>query len=126
MPKTDPCSIRFSTHPAGLRADVRGEGTFENTLGYWTQILAEVLEKKPPGLLLIDETTGGPLFTFQWQALVEAMRGKGFEQVRIAHVRPRGLQQIEHCEIFAREAGIEARVFTDETQADLWLRHGGD
>ena len=53
-----------------------------------------------------------------------SMVGKGLESVRIAHVKPHGLQRIDHCELFAREAGLEARVFTDETEADLWLRYG--
>jgi len=44
--------------------------------------------------------------------------------VRIAHVKPQGLQRVEYCELFAREAGLTARVFTEESVADLWLRHG--
>jgi hypothetical protein len=52
------------------------------------------------------------------------MRGLGLETVRIAHVKPHGLQLIEHCEIYANEAGFDSRVFTDESQADLWLRYG--
>ena len=32
-------------------------------------------------------------------------------------------EQVEYCEIYALEAGIDAQVFEDERQADLWLRH---
>ena len=35
-----------------------------------------------------------------------------------------GLQGIEYCEIFAREAGFHARVFDNEATAELWLRYG--
>jgi hypothetical protein len=35
-----------------------------------------------------------------------------------------GLEKIEYCEIFAVEAGMQARVFTSESDAVLWLRHG--
>ena len=31
---------------------------------------------------------------------------------------------VEKLKIKAREAGLDARVFTDENEADLWLRHG--
>ena len=48
----------------------------------------------------------------------------GLEQVRIAHVRPAGLQQLEYCEIFAVELGFQAHVFVDERAAELWLRYG--
>jgi len=50
--------------------------------------------------------------------------GKGLENVRIAHVKPHGLQQIEYCELHAREVGFVARVFTREIEAELWLRYG--
>jgi uncharacterized radical SAM superfamily Fe-S cluster-containing enzyme len=104
--------------------EVRGVGTYENTLDYWLTIAAKLREHHVPGLLLIDETTGEPLPAEKWKALVRAMTGKGLEHVRIAHVKPHGLQRIEYCELSAREAGLEARVFTDEAEADLWLRYG--
>ena len=44
--------------------------------------------------------------------------------MRVAHVKPIGLQNIEYCEIHAREAGLDARVFTNEMEASLWLRYG--
>jgi hypothetical protein len=52
------------------------------------------------------------------------MANHGLEQMRIAHVKPHGLHRIEYCEIFAREAGFDARVFDDEHAAELWLRYG--
>ena len=57
-------------------------------------------------------------------ALVEGLMACGLEAVRIAHVKPLGLQSVEHCEIHAREVGLEARVFDNETNARLWLRYG--
>ncbi|KFN40990.1 hypothetical protein [Arenimonas oryziterrae] len=118
--------ILIAPHPAGLRVRVRGEGSLENTIAYWQAILAEVRTslRKPGGVLLIDEMSGDPLSAGQWQSLVEAMRGQGLEQVRIAHVKPQGLQLVEYCQIYASEAGLDAQVFEDEGQADLWLRHG--
>ena len=116
--------IVFSAHPAGLKARVRGEGSLENTVAYWRAIVSE-LEKRPsPTLLLVDEMRGDPLSEEQWRLLVEAMKGDALDKVRIAHVKPHGLQKIEYCEIFALEAGMHARVFSSEAEAIMWLRHG--
>ena len=116
--------IHTKPHRVGLRVEVRGPGTYENTLAYWRSIAAALGERRPAGLLLVDETVGEPLSPLQWKALVQAMEGAGLEKLRIAHVKPHGLERIEYCELYAREAGLDARVFTDENEADLWLRHG--
>lgn len=124
MTQAEPFSLRVAPHLAGIRVEVHGVGTYENTVACWQTIVAEIKARQPKGLLLIDEMRGPPLSAAQWQALVAAMAGQGLESVRIAHVRPQGLQLIEHCEIYAREAGLDARVFVNEATADLWLRHG--
>lgn len=116
--------VAFAAHPAGLRVEVQGTSTFDNTLAYWQAIVAEVRRRKPAGVLLLDRLQGDPLDAAQWLVLVSSMRGLGLEKIRIAHVRPAGLQQLEHCEIFAVELGFQARVFVDERAAELWLRYG--
>lgn len=122
--KTASFDIVFSTHRVGLKAVVHGEGTLENTVAYWCAIKAELARRPSPALLLVDEMSGEPLSAEHWRLLVEAMKGSALDQVRIAHVKPQGLQQIEYCEIFAMEAGMRTRVFADEAEAVLWLRHG--
>jgi hypothetical protein len=116
--------IQTSRHLAGLRVEVSGPGTHANTLSYWRTIVAAVQEQKPRGLLLIDRTAGPALSAAEWKSLVEGMAGSGLERTRIAHVKPHGLQQVEYCELYAREAGFTARVFTDESEAAIWLRYG--
>ncbi|MET0814402.1 MAG: hypothetical protein ABWX88_04355 [Pseudoxanthomonas sp.] len=116
--------IVFSTHPFGLKAKVSGQATFENTLAYWRAISAELSRQPANGLLLIDETTGAALSEEHWRRLVEGMKDGPLDKLRIAHVKPRGLERIEYCELFALEAGMHARVFTEENEALLWLRHG--
>jgi hypothetical protein len=124
MDLDDALVVRTARSRGVLRAEVSGPGTYANTLAYWHAIAASIHEQTTFGLLLIDFTTGDALSPPQWKALVEAMAGQGLEDVRIAHVKPRGLQQIEYCELYAREAGFTARVFIDEMQANLWLRYG--
>ena len=116
--------VRFTPHPAGLRARVTGEGTLANTVGYCEAIVPRLRAQPVRGLLVVDEMHGPPLGAAQWESLVATMKGRGLERVRIAHAKPLGLQAVEHCEIFAREVGLQARVFADEATADLWLRYG--
>lgn len=124
MDATSPFRIRFARDGDMLRAEVAGESTLENTLAYWQAIVSEVRKERPRCLLLVDELRGLPLGEAQWQRLVEAMRGSAMEGVRIAHVKPLGLQKLEYCELYAREAGFDARVFDEEFAAKFWLRYG--
>lgn len=117
-------TISFDYQYDQLRVAVKGESSVATTLAYWTEIAGKVEQFRPRLLLLIDELSGTPLTAEEWMALVDAMAGKGFEALRIAHVKPNGLERIEFCEIFAKEAGLDARVFTDIHVAELWLRHG--
>jgi len=124
MTPAETYTLGFTPYALGIRAEVDGEATYENTVAYWQAIAAVVRTLHPKCLMLIDKMTGPPLSATQWLSLVAAMQGLGLEAVRIAHVKPHGLQLIEHCEIYANEAGFDSRVFVDETQADLWLRYG--
>lgn len=126
MTENQAITIAFTADGIILRAVVRGDGSYANTLGYWRRLATELRERRSHSLLLVDETTGQAMSGEEWQALVRAMSGEGFEQVRIAHVKPFGLQRIEYCELYACEAGYDARVFTNEREASLWLRYGGE
>ena len=121
---TPPFLIRFARRQRTLRVQVTGLCTLENTVAYWKAIVDESQRVRPGAILLVDELQGEPLAETDWKRLVEAMAGHGLESVKIAHVKPAGLQKIEHCELYAREAGFHARVFDDERMADLWLRYG--
>jgi hypothetical protein len=108
----------------GLRVAVTGPRSLENTIAYWEAILVQIRDERPQWLLLCDDMRGPELTAEEWCALVEAMVGRGLEGVRIAHVKPSGLAQIEHCEVYAREAGLDARAFTDIATAERWIRYG--
>ena len=122
--EADSGGISFRSTRNGLRAKATGPATYDATVACWQAIVLEVKERRPATVLLIDEMRGPSLRAEQWHTLVDAMRGQGLENVRIAHVKPFGLQGIEYCEIFAREAGFHARAFDNEATAELWLRYG--
>lgn len=117
-------AVSFRPTRTGVRVKATGPGSYSATVECWRAIALQVRERRATTVLLIDETRGPPLRADEWQALVDGMRGLGLEDVRIAHVKPFGLQGVEYCEIFAREAGFDARVFDNETTAELWLRYG--
>ena len=56
----------------------------------------------------------------------EIISGRGLEQVRLAYVEGRADQipRIEYAELMARERGYRIRMFNNETDAVVWLRHG--
>jgi hypothetical protein len=110
-------------HRDVLHVEVRGSGSYANTVAYWRAIVEQVRERQPVSMVLVDETVGPPLTGDEWFSLVQSMAGAGLENVRIAHVKPHGLERIEYCEIYAREAGIAARVFVSEEEAERWLRY---
>src|SRR5690606_27960949 len=117
--------LEIAQHGSGLRAHVGGEAGLGVTLDYWRAIARAARESGADSLLLVDELAGEPLDEADWLTLVARMHGEGLEELRIAHVKPLGLQKVEFCEIFARDAGIEAKVFESETMADIWLQYGG-
>jgi len=111
-------------HPLGLRVHVRGSGTYENTAAYWRAIQRHLRLTRARNLLLLDELQGDGLSEAEWLDLVVHMAGMGLEEVRIAHVKPAGVKDVEYCELFARDAGYQARVFACEQEAERWLLAG--
>lgn len=123
-PGIDGPTVALSREAGTLRVHVRGPASVGATRDYWNAIVAEAARDLPEYLLLIDELRGPALGAEDWRALVDMLVGTGLEAVRIAHVKPNGLDAVEHCELSARQHGFEARVFVDERAARLWLRYG--
>ncbi len=124
-PEPPTFKVAFRSNSRGLRAHVTGpDASLATAVAYWNAIAAEVRKQHPASLLLIDELGGDPMGEEDWRQLVKQLQGQGLEGLRIAHVKPNGLQQVEYCGIFAREAGLDASVFDNEAVADIWLRYG--
>ena len=108
-----------------LYAHVSGAATLANTLAYWRAIAAELEAHPAQQLLLVDELAGPPLSAADWAMLVADV-GPRLGQLRIAHVKPRGLDTVEYCVLSAMASGLEAQVFVDEHLASVWLRYSPD
>lgn len=124
MPDQTMPAVSMTREAGTLRVLVQGTASLEATHAYWRAIIEEADRDRPAYLLLIDELRGPALGAAEWQSLVDVLVGSSLANVRIAHVKPHGLDEIEHCELSARQVGFEARVFVDERAARLWLRYG--
>lgn len=110
---------------ARLHARVTGSNTLANTLTYWRAIADAIQAQPARELLLVDELQGPPLGAGQWRVLVEEV-GPRLGELRIAHVKPHGLDTVEYCVLMAIGSGLQAQVFSDLKSASLWLSYGED
>ncbi len=115
------CTMKFQREGSRLLVWASGTSSFASTVACWERIVAEVQAFRPRTLLLVDRLEGRGLTEHEWESLIHATRGQGLEQVRIAHVKPQGRDVMEHCERYASEVGLAARVFEDEAAARQWL-----
>ena len=119
--------IWFRQEDGHLRASVSGYGgNLETTIAYWKAIGEQVREVCPVSLLVVDRMDGGPMPPEQLPQFIDALSGQGFEGMRIAYVEGNvdQLSQAEVAEILACEKGFNVRVFSNEMDAVVWLRHG--
>lgn len=119
--------IEYQRQGSLLRANVTGmNGTLETTLAYWMALAEETRRNPSPCLLVVDDMAGEPPPAEQIAEFVKAMVGMKFEGVRVAYVEAHAQQtpDVEYGEVRARGQGFDARVFGNEADAALWLRHG--
>ncbi len=93
---------------------------------YWLRILEEVRACGAGQLLFLDAMQGEVMGDDDLGRFFDAIEGQGLERVRLAYVEGRADQipRIEYAELMARERGYDARIFNNETDAVVWLRHG--
>lgn len=118
--------VHFSLAAGVLRAQVDGpHDSFDISLAYWTQI-AEVRRRYGARCVLVVENLMENGRSEDTLALFEKLIGLGFEGCKVAFVdRGSELRSMhEHVAILAREHGILAAVFGEESEAEIWLRHG--
>ncbi len=118
--------VHFSLTAGILRAQVDGpHDSLAISLGYWTQV-AQERRRHGASFVLVVENLMENGRAEDMLALFERLLGLGFEGCKVAFV-DRGSEQRsvhEHVAILAREHGILAGVFGEESEAEIWLRHG--
>lgn len=122
-----PYQVEFERFASVLRVCLHGGSRdLESTLAAWGQIAAEIRRDPPAAVLVVSNVQGEPFDLDKVRAFVAGVRGLGLEALRIAYVYPHfeGWSEVEAGGIFALEYGFEARAFTNEDEARVWLRHG--
>lgn len=101
--------------------------TLERTRDYWQRIAARVAACGAAQLLVLDALPGEVMSDADLLRFFDGVAGLGLEAVRIAYVEGRTDQvpRIEYVELLALERGYQVRVFSNESDARLWLRYGG-
>lgn len=120
--------LEFQYEAPLLRARVVGghDTSLAVSREYWLRILQEVRASGASQLLVLDGMQGEVMGDDDLHRFFDAMVGQGLEGVRVAYVEGRADQipHIERAELMAREQGYDARVFNDQNDAMVWLRHG--
>jgi hypothetical protein len=120
--------LEFAYEAPRLRARVVGgnDTGLEVSSEYWLLIAAEVRACGASELLVLDAMEGEVMSPEDLERFFDRLAGHGLEQVRIAYAEGRADQfpRIEFAELLARERGYNIRMFNNENDAAVWLRHG--
>jgi hypothetical protein len=120
--------LEFDYDAPQLRASVSGgdDTSLGVTREYWLRIMDEVRECGASQLLVLDRMQGEVMNDEDLTTFFDALEGKGLDGVRLAYVEGRADQipRIEYAELMARERGYTVRIFNNENDASVWLRHG--
>ncbi|HET7845123.1 MAG TPA: hypothetical protein VFL14_13295 [Xanthomonadales bacterium] len=130
MDPTDdrPYRITFAPRAEYLRVEVQGPRiSLQIVRDYWSDVAEECRRRGVRQALVVENLIGpSPDREEAIPALVEHLRGLGLEGVRIAFVKhdTRDVALAEMAGLLVRATGWDAKTFTDEARALLWLRHG--
>ena len=93
---------------------------------YWLRIAEELRSTGASELLVIDGLQGEVMTDADLERFFVLIEGSGLDRARIAYVEARmdQMPRIEYAELMARERGYTIRMFGNETDAAIWLRHG--
>lgn len=121
--------LEFDFRPPLLTVRLLGEAetTLETTREYWLRISAHANACGAAQLLVLDALPGEVMSDEDLVRFFDSVGTLGLEHVRIAYVEGRTDQvaRIEYVELLALERGYRIRMFTNESDARLWLRYGG-
>ena len=111
-----------------LRASVSGghDTGLAVSREYWLRILDHARASGASQLLVLDGMQGEVMGDEDLQRFFDAIEGRVHAGLRMAYVEGRADQipRIEYAELLARERGYTVRIFNNETDALVWLRHG--
>lgn len=128
-PREPTHELRFEDRGDYLRVEILGEfDSLDISIAYWREIAAECERRNTRALLAVDRLGGDPIPPEAMAQVIAVMRDSYMRHVRVAYceMTTQQVSQAEYGELIAREAGYVVRVFSDEREAELWLRYGED
>jgi hypothetical protein len=120
-------TLRFEDRHGYLYAIVSGPRDSDAiSIAYWT-LIAEQCRIRKASKVLVVENLGENEDKLDVPAMVDAIIGMGMGGVQVAFVvnEIEQMAAMEHGQILAVERGLDARVFSNVTMAERWLRYGG-
>ncbi|QIL20462.1 hypothetical protein [Thermomonas sp. HDW16] len=126
----DASDYRLEFHYEAPRLTARIVGGRDTGLAvssaYWLRIAEELRAAGASELLVIDGLQGEVMTNADLERFFALIDGSGLDRARIAYVEARmdQMPRIEFAELMARERGYTIRMFGNETDAAIWLRHG--
>ena len=121
-------SLEFRYEAPRLRACIVGgrDTGLAVSSAYWLRIAEELRATGAAELLVIDGLQGEVMTDADLERFFVLIDGSGLERARIAYVEARmdQMPRIEYAELMARERGYTIRMFANEADASIWLRHG--
>ena len=122
--------LEFEFEPPRLCARIVGgrDTGLAVSSAYWLRIAEELRAVDASELLVIDGLQGEVMTDADLERFFALIDGSGLERARIAYVEARmdQMPRIEYAELMARERGYTIRMFSNEADAAIWLRHGVD
>lgn len=128
-PGTEPPAYRLAFNAADgfLRVQVSGDIDAQHVrIAYWREIVATARDRGERKLLVLDRKKGVPASPEELAGLARLFSTDAVHFDRIAVIEPTTafLPAMEHAEIHGRSAGINVRIFSDESSAERWLLFG--
>lgn len=118
--------LDINVHAVGVRIGLGGStDSVSQWRACWQRVAAELVRRRPPAALLVDEREGALASVGQLEGLLDGIAHLGLQQLPIAYVGDwRRLPQLEVLNMALLERGYRVRVFDVEADAVRWLRYG--
>lgn len=116
--------VQTEIRPGHLRAFVfDGADSLAVSLAYWTHLREQCRQTGQRNLLVVENLVPAHVGEEEFNALIAAMVGMGYQELRVAFVSLQApLQTNEQGMILGNEQGLTLMAFSSESVAERWIR----
>ncbi|MFC5568789.1 STAS/SEC14 domain-containing protein [Lysobacter yangpyeongensis] len=123
----DDYALRLEERGDMLQVQVSGDIDAQRVrIAYWQEIASEGRTRGIRKLLVTDRRKGHPATPAELAELAGLFQheARHFDRVAVIEPTPEFVPAIEYAEIFGQGMGINVRIFSDQREAERWLRYG--